>query len=281
MSWRRWRKVIQRTLFLPARTDRDLDDEIRHHLAEETRLGRERGLSDGEAAARARRAFGNVALTKERTRAVWVSTAIEQLLQDLRFGARILTKSPGISATAVILVALVIGGNTTVFSIAHGILTRPASGVHATGLVTFSWVDETGNVETHAPYRVYSHFLEHSRTLQSIAAIDIQRVTLTHANGSYAVRAGIVSANYFDTLGARLVKGRSFSADEANGAASGLVIVVAHHVWQNWFQGREDIIGQPVSLNGQPATIVGVADPAFRGAQLAEMGDVWVPLCAK
>src|SRR5687767_6260819 len=107
MSWQRLRKMVQRILFLPARADRDLDDEIRFHLAEEQRLLAERGLPDDAAAAAARRAFGNVALAKEETRAVWVSTRLEQLLQDLRFGGRILTKSPGVSLTATALIALV------------------------------------------------------------------------------------------------------------------------------------------------------------------------------
>ena len=278
MFWRRLRKVLGRTLFWPAEAERDLDDEIRHHLAEEARSASERGLSDADAAAAARRAFGNVVLAKERTRAVWVSTRIEQLRQDLRFGARILTKSPGVSATAVVLIALVIGGNTTVFSIAHGILTKPASGVHASGLFTFSWVNDEGDVETHTPYRVYAHFVEHSRTLQSIAAVDFQRVTLTHPNGSYAVRVSIVSPNYFETLGARLAAGRSFTAAEASGGASGLVVVVADHLAQHALGGINKVVGEAVALNGQPATIVGVADPAFRGAWLAEMTDVWVPL---
>src|SRR5688572_1157764 len=103
MSWRRFRKIVQRLLFLPTRADRDLDDEIRFHLAEETRLQADRGLSEDEAATAARRAFGSVALAKEETRAVWVSTWLEQLLQDLRFGGRILTKSPGVSLTATAL----------------------------------------------------------------------------------------------------------------------------------------------------------------------------------
>ena len=220
--WRRLRTRIQRTLYLPARADREMDDEIRFHLAEETRLQSDRGLSAAEAATAARRAFGNVALAKENTRAVWVSTTLEQLLQDLRIGCRILTKSPAVSATAVILIALVIGGNTTVFSIAHGIIAKPARGVHATGLTTISWVAENGDIETHAGYPVFAHFQEQSTALQ-IAAVDFQRVTLTHDNGSYAARAAIVSPNYFDTLGVRLVKGRSFTRDEAERGTSGLV----------------------------------------------------------
>src|SRR5688572_9694358 len=134
MPWRRLIDIIRRTAGLPARADRDLDDEIRFHLAEEERLLEERGLAADDARVAARRAFGNVPLAKETTRAVWVSTALEQLVQDLRMGGRILTRSPAISAAAISLVALVIGGNTTVFTIAHGILSKPSPGVHASRL---------------------------------------------------------------------------------------------------------------------------------------------------
>jgi predicted permease len=276
MSWRRFRDVIRRVLLFPAHADRDLDDEIRFHLAEEARLLRDRGLSEREAAAAARRAFGNVARAKEDTRAVWVSTALEQLGQDLRFGLRILTKSPGVSATSVALVALVIGGNTTVFSIAHGILTKPSPGVHATNLLTVSWIDPSGAVHTHNAHRVYDHVLERSTTLQRIAALDWRRVALTHENGSHAARAVIASPNYFETLGVRFAMGRSFTAEEAERGA-GLVAVIGDHVWQNAFQGAGDVVGRAILLNGQPATIVGVAERGFRGSTLTERTDVWVP----
>jgi predicted permease len=281
MWWHRLRARLERAFFFSSRADRDLDDEIRFHLAEESRLQEDRGRPADEAAIEARRLFGNLARAKEDTRAVWVSTTIEQLLQDLRLGGRILTRAPGVSATAVALIALVIGGNTTVFTIAHGILSKPASGVHARGLTTFSWVNESGEVETHAPYAVYSHVRTHSRTLSSIAAVDFERVTLTHANGSFAVRVAIVSPGYFDTLGVRLVEGRTFSAGEAGGHSSGLVVVVAHHVWQNWLNAPADLGTQSVALNGRPAAVVGVAEPSFRGAWLAELADVWIPLAGE
>ncbi len=221
MSWHRLRKMAQRILFLPKRADRDLDDEIRFHLAEETRLLSDRGLSDDEAAAAARRAFGNVVRAKEETRAVWVSTWFEQVLQDLRFGCRILTRSPAVSLTATALIALVIGGNTTVFSIAHSVLTKPSPGVHAPRLTTVSWVAENGDVETHAGREVYTHFLEHSTALHPIAGFDFGRLTLTLDSGSAAVRAGMVTPNYFETFGVRLVKGRGFSTDTRLRGAAG------------------------------------------------------------
>jgi len=278
MLWRRLRKILKRTLFFPSQANRDLDDEIRFHLAEETRLQSERGLSDDEAVVAARRLFGNVAVAKEETRAVWVSTRLEQFLQDLRFGCRILTRSPGVSLTSTILIALVIGGNTTVFSIAHGVLAKPSPGVHAPRLATVSWVAENGDIQTHADFPVYSHFVDRSSVFQPIAAFDFARLTMTLDSGSYAVRAGIVTPNYFDTLGVRLVKGRSFLPEEAKPGPSRLVAVIAHHVWQNNFGGVDDIVGKPITVNGQPATIVGVAEQNFRGAIFIELADLWIPL---
>jgi predicted permease len=270
-------RALIRLAFFPARADRDLDDELRFHIAEEARDGVERGASERDALTAARRTLGNVALVKEETRAVWVSTRFEQLLQDVRFGFRILTKSPAVSATAIALIALVIGGNTTVFSIAHGILRKPTPGVHAEDLTTVSWVSTEGIVQAHNSYSAYRYLLEHSTTVRPLAATDFQRLTLTHDNGSFAVKATLVSPNYFDALGARLVKGRSFTADEAR-ADSSAVVVIGYHVWQNTFQGADDVIGRGVSLNGRPATVVGVAEPRFRGAWLAELADVWAPL---
>src|SRR5918993_6088351 len=173
--WNRLRTRIHRSLYLPARAERDMDDEIRFHLSEEARLQADRGLSPADAEIAARRAFGNVTLAKENTRAVWVSTRIEQLFQDLRMGCRILTKAPAVSATAVMLIALVIGGNTTVFSIPHGIIAGPAPGVRPAGLTTVSWVTDTGEIETHADYRVFDHSQQRSTALQ-VAAAGFQRV---------------------------------------------------------------------------------------------------------
>jgi putative ABC transport system permease protein len=270
-------RALIRLVFFPRRAERELDDEIRFHLAEQAREYVDRGQSDADAMASARRALGNVARVREETRAVWVSTRLEQFFQDLRFGMRILTRAPAIGATAIVLVALVIGGNTTVFSIAHGILSKPTPGVHADDLATVSWMTTEGNVQSHNSYRAYLDLFEHSKALRPLAAIDFQRLTLSHENGSFQVRATLVSPNYFETLGARIVKGRPFNVEDARIDSSG-VVIIGYHVWQNTFQGAEDVVGRTVNLNGQPATIIGVAEPRFRGAWLAELADVWAPL---
>ena len=116
MAWRSVYKLLRKSVFRRPQDDRDLDDEIRFHLAQEVERRVANGISRAEAERAARMALGTTALVKERSRAVWVWTALEQLAQDLRFGFRILTKSPGLSATAILLVALVISGNATIFS---------------------------------------------------------------------------------------------------------------------------------------------------------------------
>src|SRR5262245_18513834 len=274
-------KRLRRSVFRRAADERELDEEIRFHLAQEIERRIAGGSSRAEAERAARIALGSLALVHERTRAVWVWTALEQLFQDLRFGFRIVTKSPALSATAIVLIALVIGGNATIFSMAHGILAKPSPGVHATGLVTVSWARNDGFIETHTTEPVYTQFTDHARTLGALAAFDFQRLTLLHDSGSYAVRAGIVSSNYFDTLGVRIVHGRRFTAEEAARGPSGLVVVISHHLWQTTFQAMAGILGEPITLNGHPATIVGVAEPEFHGALMAELADLWLPLPAR
>jgi len=214
------------------------------------------------------------------TERIEAATLLEQLLRDLRYGARILTRAPGFSAAAVALIALGIGGNSAIFSMIHGVLTKPAPGVRADGLVTFGMMVHN-HLEIGDPSDSYLNYLDYaaqSRTMQSIAAFrPAPRFTLGTANGTYEVRGQLVSANYLDTLGVPIVRGREFSEEEARGAAP-LAAIIAWHVWQNQFQGAESAIGAPITLNGQAATVVGVSARGFAGPSFAPNFEVCVPL---
>jgi predicted permease len=249
----------------------DVDAEIQFHLNEEARLREDRGEPKEIARGNARRVFGNIALVREDTRAVWTWTTFEQVLQDIRLGCRILTTAPGLSLAAVMLIALVIGGNTTVFSMAHGFLRKPAAGVTAKGLVTMGWTGEQGFSHPFNRYLVYENFRDHSKTLDRVIGSDGDRRTLHYENGSYAVRAGLVTSNFFEALGVRFAKGRAFSAEEP-------AVVISHRVWENYFQSTEDIVGKGVMLSGRPVTIAGVTASGFRGPTIPESADVWVPI---
>src|SRR5262249_44731055 len=116
--------------------ERDLNDEIESHMQMAVRDRVARGAPENEARAAALREFGNVGLVKETTRSVWTWTPVEQLLQDLRLGFRILWKSPGLSATIALLIAMVVGCNLTVYSMFHVFLTKPAPQVHGSRLIS-------------------------------------------------------------------------------------------------------------------------------------------------
>lgn len=210
----------------------DVDAEIQFHLNEEARLRGDRGEGVSAARDNARRAFGNIALARQDTRAVWTWSALERFFQDIRLGCRILTTAPALSAAAVLLIALVIGGNTTVFSMAHGFLTKPADGVTARGLVTLGWTNERGHVNPFNEYLVYQSLQEHTRTLDHVIGTFSDRETLNHGTGSYAVRAGKVSPNYFEALGVGFAKGRGFSPLNVDEPAA----VISHRTWENSFQ---------------------------------------------
>ena len=261
-----------------AQDDRDLDDELAFHVAEEARLRIDRGASPADAVRAARLAFGNVTFAKEETRGVWVSGATERLFQDLRFGLRIVTGAPLLLLLAVTLVALVIGGNTTVYSVASAILNKPAPGVRAGNLITLSWIRKDGFIEPETSYANYQDLAAQSRSLGPMLAYQYVRVALGHENGSNGIWAAGVSANYFQALEVPIVIGRSFTADEDQRATSGLPMVISDRAWRDYFAAAPSAVGAPVLISGLPATIVGVAAPDFRGTQLAPSVDAWVPI---
>jgi macrolide transport system ATP-binding/permease protein len=259
--------------------DRDLDEELQYHVEQQTALNLRGGMSLEEARRQALLQFGNVPLVKEDTRAVWTRVGLEQILQDVRFGARILTKSPGLSATAAILIALVIGINTTIFSMVNSTVRRPAPGVTADDLVRVAIADQPGN-----PFVSFPDYLEYRKqttTLRALTASTNRRVTLTTDRGSYAVFIAAVDANYFETVGVAVARGRSFdSSGTRSPGDSGLTAIISDQAWKNYFDNEPEVIGRVIEINGVPATIVGVAPPLFRGMGLTERSDVWLPLLA-
>jgi predicted permease len=203
---------------------------------------------------------------------------VGHLLQDLRFGSRILWKSPGVSATAVILIALVIGGNTTIYSFVHSFITRPAPGIHGDDLVALGVIGRPG--EFFHPIQDYLQYVEQSRTLRPLLGFSPGRFTVTVADGNYAFLGAAVTTNYFETLGVHIARGRSFTEAENRLENSGLVAIISDRLWETQFQRTNDIIGRAITLNGYPATIIGVAPPKFQGPILGSPDDVWVPIFA-
>jgi putative ABC transport system permease protein len=266
--------------WLRRRRDEEIAEEIETHVAMATRDYLARGMTPDQARDAATREFGNVMLVRQTTREIWSWTRVEHFLQDVKFGARILRDAPGLSAAAILLIALVIGGNATVYSIVNSILVSPASGVSRGDLVVIRHVDPGVTItDPFVSLPNFEDYARHATTVTDSAAWTAQRLTLGTANGSFAIFGGLVTPNYFDTLGVDVAVGRGFVARDDD-SREGNVAVISHRVWLERFNLADDVIGTAITINHVPATIVGVAPPGFAGAVLTPAEDVWIPIRA-
>jgi predicted permease len=266
-----------KTMFHRHRDD-EINEEIESHLRMAIRDRIECGESPEEARHNAARELGNAMAVREAVRDIWISRVFQELLQDFCFGARVLAKSPGFSLAAIALVAVGIGGNATIYSMVNGVMHKPMPGITADNLISLGIMKDGQQDDPGNSYANYVDYVAQSKTLRPMLARGWDRFTVTLDTASYGVWGTLVTTNYFDTLGIRLAKGRSFTEAEGRLDSSGLVAVISHNFWQDAFHGAEDIVGRKMILNGHPATIVGVAPERFRGPQVAERNDIFVPL---
>jgi len=200
------------------------------------------------------------------------------MLQDLRFGFRMLRRSPGFSMLAILCLTLGIGANAAVFSWIEGILLRPYPLVASQDrLLAVAGTDRgaTGTNDVSWP-----DFLDLERNCTLIDAFIAEKITGTTLSiGDRAERApgSIVSANYFDAIGVHPILGRGFEREENSGRNAHPVTVISYQMWQNRFHGDPAIIGKTQILNGRPFTIVGVAPNGFFGTFVGYAFQFWVP----
>ncbi|MBY0492978.1 MAG: ADOP family duplicated permease [Cyanobacteria bacterium] len=205
---------------------------------------------------------------------------LDHWLQDIKFGVRILTHAPGLSAAAILLIALVIGGNATVYSMVNSVLVSPPSGVTRGDLVVIRHVDPSARLsDPFVSFPNFEDYARHSTTITGLSGWNTLRLTLGTPTGNFAIFGGVVTANYFETFGVGVVRGRGLVASDDD-ARDSLAVVISHRLWQERFNLAEDIIGTPISINRASATIVGVAAPGFAGATLTPGDEAWLPIRA-
>ncbi len=278
---------------------RDLDQDIRDHLARETQDNIDRGMSPEEAHYAALRKFGNVARVQEETREVWSIVWLERLAQDVRYGLRILRLSPGFAIVVVLTLALGIGANTAIFSLIDAVMLRSLPVENPKQLVVLRW-DARNSPDIHgymssgdcpsdlargAANPSGCSFSEpmfraiaEANAFSGVAAFsNTGRLDLT-GNGPASVISGqIVSGDFFRTMGVPAAAGRMLQpSDDAPSAAP--VAVLNYGYWQSAFGGSRDVIGRTIELNNVPFTIVGVAQSRFTGITPGSDYDVWLPL---
>ena len=245
-----------RRIFSRHRLYSDLSVEMQDHLQEKIDNLTASGMSREEATRIARREFGNVTLLAERSREVWQWPSLESFLADIRFALRMLRKSPGFTAVAILTLALGIGANTALFSVVNGVLLNPLPFPEADRLVT---VDASKPSFSRGSIS-YPNFLDWHRMNQCFSYFAVSRPTeylLTGIGSAEELNAAAITSDFFPMLGVKPVLGRDFTAVEDEIGVSH-VVAISTGLWQRKFGSSPDVIGKGVSLDGEGYTIVGV-----------------------
>ncbi|HEY6402417.1 MAG TPA: ABC transporter permease, partial [Blastocatellia bacterium] len=272
-----WLRLIYSRLYgllRKDRIDREMEDELRFHLLMRTRENIERGMRPDEAEREARRRFGNVGHIKDLGRDIKGGGFMESVLQDIRYGARMLIKNPGFTLIAIITLALGIGANTAIFSVLNAVLLRPFPYQNPERLVIVQERISAQDLPA-ASYLNYTDWRGQSAVFDSMAAVRVlESFNLTGTGGPERIQGRLITASFFPTLGIKPIRGRNFLAEEdARGAAP--AVILSHQFWQRKFSADESIIGRQLTLNDQIFTVVGVTPAGF---QYGAEADVSVPI---
>ena len=255
--------------------ERDLERELRSDLESEAEEQQEKGFSAEEARYAAQRAFGNIALVKEEARETWNWGPIERLLQDIRFSARMLRKSPGFAIFAVLALALGLGANAAIFSVVDAVLLRSLPFQNAGGLVEI-WEDASRMGFPLAPLAPanFVDWKHRNHVFEDMAALKGDLYALTGAGTPEQIEGSPITANLFPLLGVSPILGRGFSAEEDRRGGP-RVVLISYGLWQRRFGGDSAIVGRGILLNNEKYAVVGVMP---RGITFPEKSEIWVPL---
>ena len=256
-----------------------LDRDIRDHLEQDIADRIARGIPAAEARRQAHIAFGNVALTKEDTRAVWIAPWIEQALQDLRYAGRMLRRTPGFTAVVVLTLALGIGANTTIFTLFEAVMLRTLP-LASPGELYFV-AQGAGRPSPGANYPYFQRMAARSDVFAGVTAyFRSGSVKVSAGDRLETARSLMVSGNYYDVLGVPMAIGRGFSAADDR-AAQALVAVISDGYWSRRFGRDPRVLGRTVTVDGRPTVVVGVTAAGFSGLDPGTAPEITLPMAVR
>jgi MacB-like periplasmic core domain len=247
--------------------DADLARELRSDLELEEQEQQQGGISEEEARYAALRAFGNPTLIREQTRAIWSWNWLESLARDLRFSLRTLRHTPGFTIIAILVMALGIGANVTLFTVVRGVLLKPLPFHDPDRLVMLYEAglheDDTAGSNLVAG-GMYAEWKNQNRSYSSLALVQSIRVGLSGSGGQLPEKldSALLSWDMLRTLGVQPALGRDFTQADDNPAASGTVLL-SWGLWKRRFGGDPAILNKTISLDAQPHTLIGIMPAWF------------------
>ena len=260
-----WSDVLirVRTLFRRKSVETELDDELRFHLERQVEKYVQIGLSGEEAERRARVEFGGIELAKEECRDARGVNFIETVLEDVRYGIRTLSKNPGFTAVAVLILGLGIGSNAAIFNTAEAILWRTLRVHDPQSLVRLIAVRQDHHESNYLPVELAEELRRGGNRFSDVITTNDDGLSFSYNGGSAERIVGeVVSPNFFTFLGIRPALGQGFSAAVQKGQWAPEA-VLSYRFWQRRFGGDPQVLGQTIRLNNYPFTIVGVSPRDF------------------
>ncbi|HVG21877.1 MAG TPA: ABC transporter permease [Blastocatellia bacterium] len=256
--WARLRALLGRETVIG-----DIDEEMRLHVDMETEANIERGMSPGDARRAALKSFGNFGSFRDMAYGIRGGGVMETLLQDIRYGARVLARHRGFTIVSVLTLALGIGANTAIFSVVNALLLRPLPFRDADRLVMLWEISSEGrhqNTTSRANFRAWR---EQSNSFEGMAAFSDQRLNLTGDAEPEEVSTQFATPELFQVLGVEPIIGRGMTQDDAR-PGSPDVALLGHGIWQRRFGGDPGVVGRTIMLNGAPVTVIGVLPAGFQ-----------------
>jgi predicted permease len=273
-----------RALVRRQRLEGELDEELRFHFERQVEKNIARGMPQVEARRQASLALGGIDQVKEECREARGFALLEAVARDLGYAVRGLRRSPALSLSAALTIAIGVGAATGMFSIMRRLLLAPPPHVAAPDRVfrlhqIFPDEGSSGKPFTQTSYPFYELLAGQATSLDNVTAYADADLAVGSGTDAHMAHSVMVSAGFWRTLGVQPALGRFLSDDEAHPATGARVAVLGHAYWQRRFGGRSDALQDTIRIKSQPYQIVGVAPRGFRGVELADV-DLWLPLFA-
>ena len=273
---RRWR-----ALFHKDELERELEAELRFHLERDAAQNLQSGMNAEDAHYAALKSFGGMEQAKEECRDARGARLIEELWQDIRYGARNLRKHRGFTLIAILTLALGIGANTAIFSVVNATLLRPLPYQNPDQIVMvwgtnpggFGWRGKTGfSAPSFLDYQQQNQVFERMATFNGID------FTLVGTDNSERIHSGMVTAEFFDVLAVQPILGRTFVPEDSQ-TGRDHVVVLSYSLWQRRFGSDQHIVGQTIRLDATPYIVIGVLPQGFDFSipDYFESRGLWVP----
>ncbi|HEV2296969.1 MAG TPA: ABC transporter permease [Candidatus Acidoferrales bacterium] len=271
-----------RSLFLRRRVDQELDDELRDHIARKTEEYIAKGMSSDEARRAALIELGGAEQAKENCRDTRRVRWLQDFLQDLRFGLRMLRKSPGFTAVAVLTLALGIGANTAIFSVVNSVVLQPLPFAQPSQLAV---IGETspgtpGGFASFPSYESYPNFLDwqrQARSFSSMGEYQYADMALTGVGEPNVIHGALASSGIFRTLGTAPLLGRILDpSDDLKNTSR--VVVIGEQLWRGQLGADPQIVGKMLQLDGEAFTVIGVMPTRFRFPDREPPVEFWIPI---